>query len=93
MNCTGKRCLMQYGKVDPETCQCVSYCPQATPPKTNADRIRSMSDKELSVFLYGLVNEFGCMNHDCLDFNYCKVHSGEHRYDGWLDWLKQEVDE
>ena len=57
--------------------------------KTNADRIRAMTDEELAVFLYGLVNEFGCMNHDCLDFNYCKVHSGEHRYDGWLDWLKE----
>lgn len=35
MNCTGKRCIMQYDKVDPATCKCVSYCPQATPPKMN----------------------------------------------------------
>lgn len=50
MNCTGKQCIMQFDKVDPATCPCVSYCPQATPPRTNADRIRSMSDEELSVF-------------------------------------------
>ena len=37
MNCTGKRCIMQFDKVDPATCKCVSYCPQATPPKTNND--------------------------------------------------------
>ena len=41
---------MQYDKVDPATCQAVDYCPQATPPKTNADRIRAMSDEELAVF-------------------------------------------
>lgn len=66
---------------------------QYEPPKpiTNADRIRAMSDEELAVFLYGLVNEFGSMNHDCLDFNYCKIHSKEYRYDGWLDWLRQEA--
>ena len=39
MNCTGKRCIMQYDKVDPATCQCVSYCPQATPPKTNNEEL------------------------------------------------------
>lgn len=52
MNCTGKRCLAQYNKVDPATCTAVPYCPQATPPKTNADRIRSMTDDELVEFLY-----------------------------------------
>lgn len=39
MNCTGKRCIMQYGKVDPATCEAVDYCPEATPPKTNSDYI------------------------------------------------------
>ena len=32
MNCTGERCIMQYDKVDPKTCKCLSYCPYATPP-------------------------------------------------------------
>lgn len=39
MNCTGKKCIIQYDKVDPATCQCVSYCPQATPPMANVDTI------------------------------------------------------
>ena len=47
MNCTGERCIMQHDKINPATCKCVSYCPQATLPKTNADHVRAMSDEEL----------------------------------------------
>ena len=50
-NCTGILCVMQYGMVDPATCSCVSTCPQATPPRTRADRIRAMTDEELADFL------------------------------------------
>lgn len=50
-NCTGIFCPMQYDKVDPATCQAVDYCPQATPPKTNADRIRAMTNEELAAWL------------------------------------------
>ena len=57
MNCTGKRCIMQYDKVDPVTCQCVSYCPQATPPRTNADCIRSMSDEELAKWICYILDD------------------------------------
>lgn len=32
MNCTGKRCVMQKGTVDPATCPAASYCPEVTPP-------------------------------------------------------------
>ena len=60
MNCTGKRCLAQYNKVDPATCPAVPYCPQATPPKTNADRIRSMTDEELAKYLAWLVDKQTC---------------------------------
>ncbi len=47
--CTGMRCPMQYGyKVD----ECNhTDCPYRTEPVTNADRIRAMSDEELSWFL------------------------------------------
>lgn len=48
MNCTGKNCIMQYDKVETATCTAVPYCQYATPPKTNADRIRAMSDEELA---------------------------------------------
>lgn len=82
MNCTGKRCLAQYNKVDPATCPAVSYCPQATPPKTNADRIRSMADEELAKFLC-------CMNHECYECPGDEMCSnGEN---GMLRWLKEEA--
>ena len=84
MNCTGKRCIAQYNKVDPATCTAVPYCPQATPPKTNADRIRSMTDEELGK----LLNEFGhCplsrIEDECRSFDRCR--------DCWIDWVKEEV--
>lgn len=31
MICTGKNCIMQKGTVNPITCQCIDYCPEATP--------------------------------------------------------------
>ena len=78
MNCTGKRCPMQYGKVDPATCTAVSYCPQATPPKTNADRIRAMTDEELAIWISAL---FTTQYNIKADPNF------------WADWLKEEVSE
>lgn len=77
MNCTGERCIIQFDKVNPSTCKCVSYCPQATPPKTNADRIRSMSDEELAHFLQMEAGRF-------VSFYPTQAKS-------WLDWLKQEA--
>ena len=51
MNFTGKNCIIQYDKVYPAACKCVPYCPNATPPKTNADRISSMTDEELAIWI------------------------------------------
>ena len=48
--CTGRNCIMQYDKVDPATCQAVDYCPQATPPKSIADKIRCMTVEEMASF-------------------------------------------
>lgn len=48
--CTGINCIMQYDKVDPATCQAVDYCPQATPPKSIADKIRCMTVEEMASF-------------------------------------------
>ena len=86
MNCTGKRCLMQYNKVDPATCTAVSYCPQATPPKTNADRIRNMTDEELAEWIDNLLDAQGCPPKgidNCTKFDECDKC--------WLKWLKEEV--
>lgn len=88
MNCTGKRCIMQHDKVDPATCKCVSFCPQATPPKTNADRIRSMTDEELAE-LFEMIphskNPAIYIDGVCID-------DGLKTKREWLDWLKQEAD-
>lgn len=91
MNCTGKRCIMQFDKVDPATCPCVSYCPQATPPRTNADRIRSMSDEELAEFLYNVWKEQDPFTKEVCER--CGDTDISCRPNCWLDWLKQEVEE
>ena len=76
---------MQYDKVDPATCQCVSYCPQATPPKTNADRIRSMSDEELAEWLEHHVSCSRCpLLEKCVSYT-CS--------ENLQAWLKEEVSE
>lgn len=40
IKCTGLKCPMQVGKVDPATCKSADTCKWATKPLTNADRIR-----------------------------------------------------
>ena len=74
-NCTGILCPMQYGKVDPATCQAVDYCPQATPPKSNADKIRAMSDEELATWLCDVAGWLPAF---------------EGRVHPILEWLRQE---
>ena len=85
MNCTGKNCIMQYDKVDPTTCPCVQYCPQATPPKTNADCIRSMSDEKLAELFSHLCCPYSLGGKvDCNAENKgCKAC--------WLKWLQEET--
>lgn len=52
--------------------------------KTNADRIRSMTDEELSAFLCNMGQECN----QCIATDYCSLG-----HTGMLDWLKKEVDE
>lgn len=87
MNCTGERCNMQFGKVDPSTCKCVSYCPQATPPKRNADLIRAMSDEELAE-LFEMIPHSGNPPTYTID-GFC-IDDGLRTKRQWLAWLKQE---
>ena len=79
MNCTGKRCIMQYDKVDPATCRCVSYCPQATPPRTNADRIRAMDDEELAEYMHRILENVNSNPEICPSISFLKL------------WLSQEA--
>lgn len=88
-NCTGIFCPMQYDKVDPATCQAVTYCPQATPPKTNADRIRAMTDEELAEWLYKMRERLTCIPdiqiEKCAKETDCKKC--------YLEWVRKEADQ
>lgn len=53
-------------------------CPVPDFPKTNADRIRSMTDEELAEFISGKARTFG------------EEYEG---YMSALDWLKEECDD
>ena len=55
-------------------------------PKTNADRIRSMTDEELAQYMGDVQTWGGCPNHGARNCT-------ENCADCWLDWLKQEVGE
>ena len=48
LKCTGLNCPVQYTYADPKTCAEPEKCPYATFPRTNADRIREMTDEELA---------------------------------------------
>ena len=80
LKCTGLKCPMQAGKVDPATCKAFDTCKWATKTLTNADRIRQMSNEQLAMLLHPICPTSTCtdeMPHDC--------------YKCWLDWLKQEA--
>ena len=51
-------------------------------PKTNVDRFRTMTDKQLAIF-------FGDV--DCCNPNHCKP--GMYCGTCWLDWLRSPVDD
>ena len=72
--CTGIRCPMQIGyKV--EECNHTD-CQYRTEPKTNADRIRSMTDEELNCFL----------NKVTYGMDECQYEYGSEKA---LEWLQQ----
>ena len=52
--------------------------------KTNADRIRSMTDEELAQYMGDVQTWGGCPNHGARNCT-------ENCADCWLDWLKQEA--
>ncbi len=58
-------------------------------PKTNADRIRAMSDEELVKAFTSFTSCFNC------PINNCKVRFTMEKIGcelNWLDWLKQEAE-
>lgn len=82
-NCTGIFCPMQYGKVDPATCQAADSCSHATPPKTKADLLRTMTDEELAAKIEELCQ---------YAFMQISVYAKPMGKAEWLKWLKQEVE-
>ena len=54
-------------------CLCIAYR-----PKTNADRIRSMTDEQLAKHFSDLIK-------DAQEYEYCEDVSD------WLKWLQQEI--
>ena len=78
-NCSGINCPMQYGVVDPATCEAVNYCKYATPPITNYGRIISMTPEELAKIMSGLES-------------FALTFGGGWPPEKWLDWLKQEAE-
>ena len=78
--CNNKKCSL--GECDqPETC--TAYVPAIT----NADRIRSMSDEELSVFL---CDDRPCDFCTCPGFDLCTMDGG--KANGLLKWLQQPAE-
>lgn len=58
-------------------------------PRTNADRIRSMTDEELADFF----RMFCCGMEDCAD---CQLHyedcPGSGEFSAWINWLQQTAE-
>lgn len=81
------RCIC-CGEVIPEGMMACPKCHVSAKPKTNADRIRAMSDEELawmfSEFCRGMEN----CNH-CICYDNCPGESAV----GWMKWLEQPVEE
>ena len=92
-NCTGIFCPLQYGKVDPATCQAADHCSHATPPKTKADLLRAMTDEELAEWLERIrvfcANEF--CGKACPLYEVC--FSFAEQPTETLNWLKQEAND
>ena len=89
--CTGRRCPMQIGyKV--EECNHMD-CPYRTEPMTNADRIRSMSDERMAMFLDGFSSQ--CL--DCAEDaknQSCPIYKEGHycRPQEIMEWLQQPAE-
>ena len=85
-NCMWLYHMVTYNPTAPCS-ECLDYDKWQTAKRTNADRIRSMTDEELAEWIAEYT--------DCL----CGIHKpGCSKTKGtcvatWLDWLKQEVDD
>ena len=84
MNCKYCRANCSGAKQDREITLCLGY----DPPKTNADRIRSMTDEELADWL-GVY----CNGQTAQEVGKPCVSGMGSCEECWLEWLKQEASE
>lgn len=64
----------------------ITFCSGYERQQTNADRIRSMTDEELSRFITSIDQDNPCPpDHSC----WC---TKSNCFDGWLSWLKSPVE-
>ena len=89
-----KRCLLGTGEIKP--CRGYDKCKQFQPNyKTNADRIRAMSDEELAKWMSGgaLHSDSVCSYCDRNTLEFCDGAECSNKTDAEiiLDWLKQPV--
>ena len=59
-------------------------------PKTNADRVRAMTDEELAAYHSRMI---GCPMNELESFEHCTVDDGCMPCQCWLDWLREEAKE
>ena len=84
--CTGVRCPMQVGY---KTDKCIQTdCPYRTEPITNADRIRAMSDEELTELLWDAYN---AGSDDAEAWHFGDGHRYSFEWD--LEWLQKPAEE
>ena len=77
-----------YSCADQYMCKCKQPC-EFLDPMTNADRIRSMTDEELSILLNKIVVNHHIKNSD--NCNHCPMKGAEPcDTEGIIDWLKQQ---
>ena len=70
------------------------YFEVSNPVKTNADRIRAMSDEELAELFDGIVDNGMSCSLICGDLDNCKRNNSIERIckNHYLEWLKQPAD-
>ena len=66
--------------------ECKTYRRFHPKPKTNADRIRAMTDEELAEFINGVEAE--AIRRAGLFITVGDIQRGK---EGWLNWLREEV--
>ena len=72
----------------------VAYNLSPTEPKTNADRIRSMTDEELAVSLTKTVIDAICHSHGVAEASYdVPAELLENHAEEYLKWLQQPAEE